>query len=64
MTRASRERGNFQTRTLCLCLLIANGWETTAGDPVVLGFTFELGTPRNLNKLQCYSNTFGPPLSC
>lgn len=45
MARASCEGANFETCTISTFdfgLLITDGWKTTDGDPVVLGFTFEL----------------------
>jgi hypothetical protein len=54
MARASCERGNSKTCTICAYifgLLIGDGWETTAGDPVVLGFTFDMEVSKEMEQI-------------
>lgn len=54
MARASCERGNSETCTICasgFSLPIGDGWTTTAGDPVVLGFTFEMEVSKEMEQI-------------
>lgn len=54
MARASCEGANFETCTIStfgFSLLIADGWKTTAGDPVVPGFTFKLEVLQEIEQI-------------